>query len=181
MNAATYWNRGVDNVPMMTGAASVMDCSDLRDALDNLGVTILDRVLDVGCGTGRLSTLCNEYTGVDVAADAVTYCQRLGLNVNVIDGPFDLRGCYDTVCCMSVFTHIGRIERQQYLRKFSVIAHELVVDIIPGGEMGDVSLWRADVELFERDLDENNYDIMDVYSRTSPDGVTHRYYRAVQR
>jgi SAM-dependent methyltransferase len=163
---------------MITGAASVMDCSDLRDVFDNLGIPALYRVLDVGCGTGRLSSMCLDYTGVDIAIDAISYCQHRGLNVYLIDGPYDLKGTFDTVCCLSVFTHIGRSERRQYLSTFRQMAHELVVDIMPGGEHGDVSCWYADTTEFEGDLDDSNYEIVEVYSRVSPDNATHRYYRA---
>lgn len=179
-SAVEYWNRGVAAVPAMTGAASVMDCSDITDALRGLYWRLpqsLDNVLDVGCGTGRLSKLCNGYLGVDVAIDAIDYCLLNHISAVHIDGPDDLpKGPFGTVCCLSVFTHIGRSDRQAYLRAFRSVAPMLVVDIIPGIEGGGVALWRADPADFMLDLSAIGYAILSIHARTSPDGVTHQYY-----
>jgi SAM-dependent methyltransferase len=175
-----YWNKGVANVPMMTGAASVMDCSDLIDACRGLGVDLpLGDVLDVGCGTGRLAPLCQGYLGVDIAADAVAYCHAQGVHARSFDEPCDLpEGPFDTICCFSVFTHINRADHVAYLAEFKTRSRQLLVDIIPGDGRGTVALWTARPVMFESDLRHAGYVVMATYDRTSPDGVTHRYYRA---
>lgn len=98
MTDATYWNRGVGMVPIMTGAATLMDGADIREHAERLGFDLpFASVLDVGCGTGRLAQFthgdtpgAHSYIGCDIAADAVTYCRRAGLLAFVIAGPGDL-------------------------------------------------------------------------------------------
>src|SRR5437016_1773501 len=68
-------------------------------------------VLDVGCGTGAiLKQLGNpeENVGIDLAAEAVSFCRQRGLN-NVRQGdicalPFD-DASFDAVICSSVLYH----------------------------------------------------------------------------
>lgn len=165
---------------MMTGAASVMNCSDLLDACCGLGVSLpLGTVLDVGCGTGRLAPFCQGYLGVDIAGDAVAYCHAQGVNARSLDYPCDLPdGPFDTICCFSVFTHINRADHVAYLAQFKSRSRQLLVDIIPGDGRGTVALWTARPLMFESDLRYAGYVVKATYSRTSPDGVTHCYYRA---
>lgn len=215
-STAEYWNRGVDAVPWVTGAATVMDCSDLRDALEQLGVTLpLPNVFDVGCGTGRLAELVSRtphghprYIGCDIAADAVAYAHAQRRCAFRIQGPSDLpktlvpmplayamawvHGAAITantqsaelplqwVTCLSVATHIGRRARQGYLCAFVSLAPNLVIDIIPGDGTGDVALWTARPDDFERDLASAGWAIAGTYERVSPDGPNHRYYRCAR-
>lgn len=167
-----YWNRTVDEVPGLTGAASVMDLHDLRPVLEALGIVFGD-VLDVGCGTGRLSQVCENYRGVDISPAMVEYCNRAGIDAELIDGPGDLGGEHEWVACMSVFTHIPRSERRLFLERFAGIAPNLLVDIIPGEEGGDVSGWVADPDAFESDVREW-FNVDGVYEQLSPDGALHR-------
>ena len=96
---AAYWNQGVAQVPTMTGAASLMDGSDICAHATALGFTLpFASVLDVGCGTGRLAQFVTcypesgrpKYIGCDIARDAVTYCRQLGLEAFEITGPSNL-------------------------------------------------------------------------------------------
>lgn len=173
-----YWNVPIDAIPAQTGAENVMDCSDLADALNGLGLDPpLRDVMDVGCGTGRFSALCDGYRGADISPGAVQYATREGLDVWLISGGKDLEGVTsEWVTCFSVFTHIGRGDRQRYLGAFAQIAPKLIVDILPGVEGGSTPVWYADPDGFEDDVDAAGYEISAYYERTAPDGTAHRYY-----
>lgn len=197
---ADYWNQGVQNVPHMTGAASLMDGADIREHAQKLGFSLpFASLLDVGCGTGRVSKFVSgDYFGVDVAKDAVAYCEARGLNACVIEGPEDIpqaltltftsapgqpvvhHGFYEWVACLSVFTHIDRSERQSYLRAFKSRCSNLLVDIIPGDGTGDVALWTAHWEDFQQDIRDAGWSIKAWYDRVGPSGPTHRYSWAVR-
>ena len=76
------------------------------------------RILDVGCGTGLMAIACERYLsaegsyfGVDIAAEAITFCKKRfpqsnfrfaqsGMTVLPIEGEF-----FDYICFYSVFTH----------------------------------------------------------------------------
>lgn len=174
-----FWNRGVNNVPITTGASRVMDCSDIKEVLAALHIAVpLKNVLDVGCGTGRLSQLCDGYLGVDLASDAVEYCRTQGLQALEIDGPDDLpEGTFDIVTCLSVFTHISPNDRISYLSRFQLHSRQILVDILPGGDYGNWAAWYADTGKFEEAFTvHGGWKSQGTYSRNSPDGVNHRYY-----
>ena len=51
-----YWDRGVRNVPDMTGAKHLLDGRDLYAVCQALDIDLpLPNVLDVGCGPGMLT------------------------------------------------------------------------------------------------------------------------------
>jgi SAM-dependent methyltransferase len=164
----------------------------------HLGIELpLGSAFDVGCGTGRLAELVVDdgpccYRGVDIAIDAVHYCQDRGLRVSCISGPADIGPWADPwhwILCVSVFTHVDRAERLAYVHAFAAAmarptgtgrTSELLVDIIPGDGAGDVTMWTADVAEFEGDLVSAGWHVSGVYERTSPDGRQHRYYRCTR-
>lgn len=183
-----YWERGIDAVPYMTGAAAVMDARDLQDACARLHVRLplAGRVLDIGCGTGRFQPYCTAWMGLDISRDAVAWAQRAGRTAFVMEGygPAALDGWLqdaDWIVCFSVFTHIGPEERHDYLEAFSRIAPALIVDIIPGDGLGDVAAWTADAEQFDDDLQLTGWQVQCAADRHSPDHVTHRYYHLTRR
>lgn len=175
-----FWEVPVDMVPYKTGAASVMDMSDVKDVLLQFGLDLSDKtVVDVGCGTGRLHQLCGTYVGYDIAAGMVMHAKTYGLNVRMIDGPQDVAAKGDIVCCLSVFTHIPRPERVAYLNRFRTLAPELLVDILPAErETGGIPAWFTPSSSFETDLVAAGFENFDSYDRVSPDGAFHRYYLA---
>lgn len=178
-----YWNRGVENVPHMTGAARLMDGRDFVEVCKHLGVDIpLRNVLDVGCGTGRLADYCEGWLGVDISADAVAYCRKHGRDARLIRGPSDLPlnmapTPFAAVVCASVFTHIDADERTEYLLAFRRRAPLALVDIIQGDGSGGVEKWTADPFSFGRQVDTAGFDVKGVWRRRSPQGVEHTHFR----
>jgi SAM-dependent methyltransferase len=176
---AAYWDKGVRNVPDMTGAKHLLDGHDLQEVFWSLGITaILPNVLDVGCGTGRLAQLSNGcYRGVDISPSMVEYCVKQGLYVSLIASSGDLpTGPFEWVTSISVFTHIDRAERKAYLRQFEALAPNVLVDIIPGDGTGNVALWSAVPDHFEEDIVAAGFEIVGVADHQW-DMHTHRYYR----
>lgn len=182
-----FWDVPVDQVPQKTGAGPVMDCSDIIDVLINLNVPLAGKkVADVGCGTGRMARLCDsDYIGWDIAPGMVKYAQGNGLSACLLDGPATLAAHVrlvgrwaDIVLCLSVFTHLPRSERQNYLKIFARYTNELLVDILDGYEQGSIAVWFADRDDFEADLAAAGFTEFDSYKRGSPDGAGHLYYHA---
>jgi SAM-dependent methyltransferase len=125
-----------------------LDCA-IRDAQrleEAIGVTSGSRVLDIGCGVGRLpiglrahfGTLTN-YTGVDVDAGSIAWCKKhiVGDHVSfihldlandrynptgsAIDDHFRLPlpdSSFDAIHLYSVFSHMETSDVVAYLREF---------------------------------------------------------------
>ncbi len=173
-----WWDCDLDFVPFRTGAASVMGCEDLLAVWDKLGVTLAGkRVLDVGCGTGRVGDHCDSYQGLDVAPAMVGATRKRGHQAALIRVPSDvLKYEADLVICSSVFTHIPHDHREAYLRVFARVAPECVVDIIPGDGTGEIANWSAVPEEFEQALDDTGWLPLGVFEITGPGEIQHRYY-----
>lgn len=183
MSYREFWTVPAEKVAEKTGAVNADGVSDLVEVLAALNADLSrQKVIDVGCGTGRLATLCGEYVGLDVAPSQVEFARAAGLEAELIDGPGDLAGFEsdaDTVCCFSVFTHVPRSERQAYLREFRLLAARTVADVLPAEtDGGGISAWYADTSAFESDLVDAGFENFDSYDRTSGDGHLHRYYLA---
>lgn len=178
---AAYWDRGVRNVPDMTGAARLLDARDLVDVCTRLGLALpLASVIDIGCGTGRLAQICTRYLGYDICPSAVDYCQGAGLDARLMTGLADVTATADLVACVSVFTHIGPRERMDYLRAFTAMAPALLVDIIPGDGSGDTARWTASPEGFEADLRAARWEMVGA-ADSRWESVPHRFYLCRRR
>ena len=81
----------------------------------------------------------------------------------------------DLVTCISVFTHIGREERQRYLAAFQALSPRVLVDIIPGDGAGDVALWTADPAEFSADVEAAGFRIVHELDQAW-DMNPHRYF-----
>jgi SAM-dependent methyltransferase len=182
---ASYWDKGVANVPDMTGAKHLLDGRDFPVVFQSLGLQwpFSGRVCDIGCGTGRLAQFCQRYHGFDISPSMVEYCRQRGVDATLIAGPriyakpFLGDGlAYDLVTCLSVFTHVGQDERRQYLTTFSMLADEVLVDIIPGDGSGNVAVWTAVPSQFEDDCRAAGFEIV-AQADHQWDMHTHRYYR----
>lgn len=173
-----FWDVPVDDVPSKTGAAGVMDLSDLHETFSHFRLDLSTmKVIDVGCGTGRLSQACRDYWGYDVAPGMVAYAKQAGVRAALIGDLADSEGA-DIVCCLSVFTHISRPDRQAYLARFAQLAPRLLVDVLPGPEGDSIHAWTADPADFESDLAAAGFGDFDTYERQAHTGFQHRYYHA---
>lgn len=82
------------------------------------------RILDAGCGTGRMMEICQKYgtiTGIDYSADAVSFAKKRGLN-NVEIGDLNdysfEKDTYDAVICLDVLYHTGIRNDLEVVEKF---------------------------------------------------------------
>jgi len=95
-----WWYRGLHEL--------VLDCIRKCDAVGPL------KILDAGCGTGRMMQLLNGYgsiEGIDYSSDAISFCHKRGLHNSRVQ---DLNGwnppseeynviiSLDVVCCTGV-------------------------------------------------------------------------------
>lgn len=182
---ASFWDRGVRNVPDMTGSKWLLDCSDMKVILPGLGIALpMPSVLDYGCGTGRLHQLSKTYVGVDIAQSAVDYCVAAGIDARHISSVNDIPyGTYGIALCLSVCTHISSAERLELLFALGRYSQELVVDIIPGDGSGSVRMWTADPAEFTGQLQEAGWEVISAFEKPwqAPFETTqHKYYRCVR-
>jgi SAM-dependent methyltransferase len=89
------------------------------------------RILDAGCGTGKLMTLLaplGEVTGFDASAEAVEYCRQRGLSqVEIVDlNQFTPRASYDVITCIDVLCH-------ESVREIGSVLDEFQRGLSPGG------------------------------------------------
>lgn len=98
------------------------------------------RVLEIGCGTGRIGAHiaphCRRWTGADVSVNMLRFARRdLGAlgNVNLVRlNGFDLTGVadcsQDAVYCSAVFMHLDEWDRFRYVQ-------ESLRTLRPGGRL----------------------------------------------
>lgn len=168
-----------DGVPRAIGLRSADELDDLHVHLRH-GWSFSGRLLDVGCGIGRVSSLASDYVGVDIAPAMVAHCQERGLDARLIDGPGDLpQGPFDRTVMLSVMTHMGRAARQEYLAALRPRTGALLVDILPGTETDGIAIAYADPESFEDDLAAVGFTVVATWDISAKDGAPHRYYHCV--
>jgi len=71
----------------------------------------LQKILDIGCGTGEMLSMLKKYgdvVGVDIAESALNYCRKRGLKVqksNIIKMPFD-DNSFDVITMLDILEHV---------------------------------------------------------------------------
>lgn len=99
--------------------------------LVNFGLKLNSKVMDLGCGTGRLATQLlpylgdeGEYYGCDISPHAVDFCKKRYVRSNfhfitsqMTKIPLTLNTSFDFIWCYSVFTHVYPDEMVALLRE----------------------------------------------------------------
>lgn len=116
--------------------------SSATDVATETGITTGDRVLEIGCGVGRvglgLAPRCREWVGADVSLNMLGHAKAAlaeagHANVDFVHlNGIDLAGvpdaAFDVVYCTAVFMHLEEWDRFRYVRE----AHRVLK---PGGRV----------------------------------------------
>ena len=135
---AEVWDSLMDSklVPRVAEPA-VSDEEDLgpstAQCLENLtglaGVSLMDDVLEIGCGAGRiaaaLAPMCRSWVGADISARMLAHASkrlRKVPNARLVQlSSVSLvqfkDNSFDAVYCTSVFGHLDEMDRWQYIRE----------------------------------------------------------------
>lgn len=150
INAAFYARRAADFSATREGPWP--GWRRLHELLDSEGLPTAARVLDVGCGNGRLGRFLAEarpslrYTGLDRCRELVAIARAAGglgaepefLEADLVgDDPATTLGArhFDLIACFGLLHHVpGRARRQALLA--TLLAH-----LAPGGMLA-VTCWR---------------------------------------
>lgn len=97
------------------------------------------KILDAGCGTGKVITVLNKYgdvTGFDYSEEAIKYCRNRELdNVKVVDLNYWVpkNECYDIIVCLDVLYHSSISDDIGIIRKFfdSLKTNGLIIMNLP--------------------------------------------------
>ena len=81
-------------------------------------ITVDDKILDIGCGTGMLlktlqGQISNQSLGIDISEVAIGYAKKNGINAkhfNLFDDDFNTLGHFDYITCFEVIEHIQNSE-----------------------------------------------------------------------
>jgi|ETNmetMinimDraft_4_1059912.scaffolds.fasta_scaffold85560_2 2-polyprenyl-3-methyl-5-hydroxy-6-metoxy-1,4-benzoquinol methylase len=81
-------------------------------------ITVNDKVLDIGCGTGELlkyfqGKISDKSLGIDISEVAIDYAKRNGINAeifNVFEEDLRSLGSFDFITCFEVIEHIQNSE-----------------------------------------------------------------------
>lgn len=94
-----------------------------------MGIKPEDRVLEIGCGTGRvgasLAPLCKEWIGSDISGNMLKHARENLRHLSNV-GFIELSGCnlkeidneaFDKIYCSAVFMHLDPWERYSYVKE----------------------------------------------------------------
>jgi cyclopropane fatty-acyl-phospholipid synthase-like methyltransferase len=183
-----YWQSLADHygVARATGLQEGTEyTADIEQVCAATGFTLKGRVLDIGCGTGRIAVLVKgSYVGADITPAMVEYALAHGRSARLIEGPesFDvaLPDFFDRITMLSVFTHVSREVRRAYL---AVIARllkpegEALVDIFIGPENGDYSYATGERVTFVADIEAAGLTVVSTYAQDYDGTGAHNYFR----
>jgi SAM-dependent methyltransferase len=126
-------------------------CAEADRLTQQLGLNASSRLLDIGCGAGRLAigllarnAAFNTYLGIDVSQVRIEWCQRnlsprdrrLGFQyLNMRNARYNPQGDltagvelpragFDIIYLYSVFSHLLAADVQQYLQRIARALHE---------------------------------------------------------
>lgn len=85
------------------------------EAMDRLSITQNDKLLDVGCGTGKnveaFASVCETH-GIDISAEAVRFCKKRGLDTVIQTPNFPEKklpyqqGSFKVITALDVIEHV---------------------------------------------------------------------------
>ena len=142
-----------------------------------------DRVLDLGCGNGRLYSYLDDldikYVGVDVSDELLKQAKKIHKKANFKSGSFNKipykKPYFDKIFCVASFHHIP--SREYRLKALKEIKRVLKKDGVVA-----ISVWNLWQKKYRRYVLEslfrlNKYDFGDTFIPWSDSGVK-RYYHA---
>lgn len=101
-----------------TDAAYLYDLDQAKETVEGIG-PLSGRILEIGCGDGRLLTYFYTAVGIDISSVNVQRCRAANLAVYENDGrtiPFADES-FDSIYCVTVFQHLPSEGVWAYLRE----------------------------------------------------------------
>ena len=162
--------------------------------LKEMGVQPESKILDVGCGTGRITSklidyLSDEglYYGTDITPEPINFCKQryLRKNFKFIQNTWETipikNQKFDFIIFHSVFTHIYPDEIQTYLKectrflqKTSMILADIFITVKTKDHLGDRGKIEYNEQYFINLVKNNNLKICEVLPRHSDDRVLYK-------
>lgn len=111
----------------------------IKGFIDKLIISKENRILDVGCGTGNIIKLLENYGvvyGIDLSKTALSFCKKQELNLicqgAVMNLPFK-DAQFDLITCFDVLSHVSIIDDclalKEILRVLKAEGHLLFMDV----------------------------------------------------
>lgn len=110
--------------------SGVIDAKAIADILNSENMANHVRILEWGCGPGRVIRHLNDYLkhnnvelyGTDYNAESIKWCQSyiegIKFYVNQIQPPFPFEtNCFDCIYAISVFTHLSEAMHFEWIRE----------------------------------------------------------------
>lgn len=137
-----YSSRGI--LPWASDTFSQITINHIKKHIESR--ELKDRILDYGCGTGRIGEhflskgFIVDFADISSMATA-SVRDRLGnlkCNIFTIGSPCNLKSCYDVIICWGVLHHINPIYWDDFMEGFRRILNRGGILIIGGWDKRDV-------------------------------------------